>query len=305
MKSKNGIALKIKKQLEWYTFIIATIICLIVLVYVPMISTINYSMYDVSFLGYGEKFVGLKNYNTLILSKSFIHALSNTIILTILSLVTIPIGFILASLINGIKNRKLQSFFRVGFYIPNIITGVSVILVFQVILKSDGLLNNFLSFISGQNIAIGWFSDSHYAKFGATILYLWMNLGYSMLINLSSMQSISAELYEAAEIDGADSLRKWSYITIPLMKNCFSFLLVTGVIQSLSRFTDLFIIGGNSSSGAPGGSLQTLLMYIYQYSFDNPKYGLSCAGAIILFVLVFIFSLLNVKISGMLKEENA
>lgn len=296
---------KMKKQLEWYSFIILSLITLIVLVYIPMISTIRYSLYDVSFLGYGERYVGLNNYKMLLGSSSFLKAFGNTVILTALGLLTIPLGFILATLINSLGKGKAQGFFRVGFYLPNIITGVSVILIFQIILKgNDGLFNRFLSAVLGREIRVGWLSDSHYAKFGATLLWLWINMGYSMLINLASMQSIQTEIYEAAAVDGANGFKQWIYITIPHMKQCFAFLFVTGMISGLSRFTDLFIIGGNSSSGAPGGSLQTLLLYIYQYSFEVPQYGLSSAGAMILFGIVFVFTLFNVRMSGMFKEDD-
>ena len=296
---------KIKKQLEWYSFIILSLVTLVILVYVPMISTIRYSMYDLSFLGYGERYVGLNNYKMLLGSSSFLKAFGNTVVLTALGLLTIPLGFILATLINSLGRGRLQGFFRVGFYLPNIITGVSVILVFQIILKgNDGLFNRFLSAVTGSQVSIGWLSDSRYAKLGATLLWLWMNMGYSMLINLASMQSIQTEIYEAAAVDGANGFKQWLYITIPHMKQCFAFLFVTGMISGLSRFTDLFIIGGNSSSGAPGGSLQTLLLYIYQYSFEVPQYGLSSAGAMILFGIVFVFTLFNVRMSGMFKEED-
>ena len=296
---------KIKKQLEWYSFIILSLVTLVILVYVPMISTIRYSMYDVSFLGYGERYVGLNNYKMLLGSSSFLKAFGNTVVLTALGLLTIPLGFILATLINSLGRGRLQGFFRVGFYLPNIITGVSVILVFQIILKgNDGLFNRFLSAVTGSQVSIGWLSDSRYAELGATLLWLWMNMGYSMLINLASMQSIQTEIYEAAAVDGANGFKQWLYITIPHMKQCFAFLFVTGMISGLSRFTDLFIIGGNSSSGAPGGSLQTLLLYIYQYSFEVPQYGLSSAGAMILFGIVFVFTLFNVRMSGMFKEED-
>ena len=304
MVKKGHSKHKLKKQLEWYSFIIIPLITLVVLVYVPMLSTIKYSLYDVSFLGYGEEYVGFRNYRMLLTSSSFMKALGNTVVLTLMGLLTIPLGFILASFINSLGKGTLQGFFRVGFYLPNIITGVSVILMFQVILKgNDGLLNSFLSAVTGHEITVGWLSDSHYAKFGATLLWIWMNLGYSMLINLASMQSIQTEIYEAASVDGANAFKRWFYITIPHMKQCFAFLFVTGMISGLSRFTDLFVIGGNSSSGAPGGTLQTLLLYIYQYSFEVPQYGISSAGAMILFVIVLLFTLVNVKMSGMFREE--
>lgn len=295
---------EIKKQLRWYPFLIISVIALILFVYIPMAKTIQYSLYDVSVVGYGEEFVGLKNYRTILGQSQFTRSIANTFILALLGLLTIPIGFFLAVLINSLGKGKLQSFFRIGFYLPNIITGVSVILMFAVVLQGNGgLLNTFLSTIFQREITIGWISDARYSKIGATILWCWSNAGYSMLINLASLQAIPSELYEAATVDGASAWNRIRYLTMPLMKNCFTFLFVTGVINGLSRFTDLYIIGGNSSSGIPSGTLQTILMYIYQFSFEVPQFGLSSAGAMILFALVFVFTMLNMKMTGFLKDE--
>lgn len=295
---------QLKKQCRWYPFLLLSIAALVLFVYIPMGRTVKYSLYDVSVVGHGEKFVAFKNYRTMFSQSQFIRALLNTVILTILSLTTIPLGFFLAVMINSLGKGKLQSFFRIGFYMPNIITGVSVILMFQAVLQgSGGLLNTFLSFLTGREITIGWLSNIRYSKIGATILWVWMNLGYSMLINLASLQSIPMELYNAADVDGASSWNKIRYLTIPLMKNCFTFLFVTGFINGLARFTDLYIIGGNSSAGLPGGTLQTILMYIYQFSFEVPQLGISSAGAMIFFVIVFIFTMINVKLTGFLNDE--
>lgn len=303
MKKKLS-ARQIKKQLRWYPFLILSVLALVLFVYIPMGKTIQYSLYDVSIVGFGEKFVGLKNYRTIFGQSQFVRSIFNTFVLAFLGLLTIPLGFFLAVLINGLGKGKLQSFFRIGFYLPNIITGVSVVLMFAVVLQGNGgLLNIFLSKIFGREITIGWISDARYSKIGATILWCWSNMGYSMLINLASLQSIPGELYEAATVDGATPWNRIRYITIPLMRSCFTFLLVTGVINGLSRFTDLYIMGKNSAAGIPSGTLQTILMYIYQFSFDVPQFGLSCAGAIVLFVLVFAFTMVNVKMTGFLNDE--
>lgn len=294
----------VKKQLVWYSFIIVSIIVLLILTYVPMLTSIKYSFYDVSVVGFGEKFAGLKNYKIILSNSSFLKAVYNTVVLALMGLISIPIGFILASLINGIGQGKVQGFFRVGYYFPNIITGVSVILVFQIVLKAnDGLLNNFLSFITGHEITIGWLTNANFGKFGATILSVWSHLGYSMLINLASLQSIPSEIYEAAEVDGATGFQSWLRITIPQMISCFAFLLITNIINGLARFTDLFILGGNTSAGRPGGTLQTILMYIYQYSFETPQYGIASAGAMILFAVTLLITLVNLKMTGFFKNN--
>lgn len=294
----------IKKQLVWYSFIIVSLLTLLIFTYIPLLTSIKYSFYDISVLGFGEKFIGLGNYDLLLHNSSFLNAIKNTFGLALCGLVTIPLGFILATLINSLGSGKAQATFRIGFYLPNIITGVSVILIFQVVLKTNGgLLNDLLSFVTGREISIGWLTDSKYSWYGATILNVWQNLGYAMLMNLASLQSIPNEIYEAAEVDGANPFQRWRYITIPHMTSCFSFLLITNVINGLARFTDLFIIGGNSASGRPGGSLQTILLYIYQFSFEKPQYGIACAGAMILFAFTFIITMINLKLTGFFKKK--
>jgi len=178
-------------------------------------------------------------------------------------------------------------------------------MIFQIILKGyNGSLNVLLSFLLRRNVEIGWLTDIRFAKIGATIIYVYSGLGYSMLINLASMQAIPREMYEAAEVDGASPLKQWLHLTIPNMKACFSFLFVTGMISGLSRFTDLYILSGYSGTGGNGGTLQTILLYIYQFSFEEPRYGISSAGAIILFIFIFCFTLVNVKLSGLFKGES-
>lgn len=303
-KQESSLKRKLFKQMEWYSFILVSLLTLIVLTYIPLLSTIRYSLYDVSVIGFGQRFVGFNNYRVLVNNSAFIRSVINTLVLTLYSLLSIPIGFVLASLINSLGKGKTQSFFRIGFYFPHIITGVSVILIFQIVLKAnDGILNSALSFLFRRNINIGWLSDSRYAKFGATILSIWGSLGYTMLINLANLQAIPAEIYEAAEVDGATGIQSWVHITIPQMASTFGFLLITNVIGGLARFTDLFILGGNTSVGRPGGSLQTILMYIYQFSFETPQFGIASAGAMILFVVTFIITLLNLKFTGFFRKS--
>lgn len=305
MKGKKITKRIVRNNLVAYSFIIVSIVTLFVLVYLPTFTTINYSFHNIGIVGFGEnEFVGLDNYRTLLTNSTFSKAIFNTILMAIMGLLTIPVGFLLAVLINSLGRGRLQEFFRVGFYLPNIITGVSVYLIFRVVLMTDGgLLNNFLSFLTGQQVRIGWLADPKVARWGVTIIWVWMNAGYSMLMNLASLQAIPTDLYEAASIDGANAIQKLISITIPNMKSCFALLFVTGMINGLARFTDIFILGGMDCYGGAGGTLQTILMYVYQYSFETPNYGIASAGAMVLFVLVFIMTMVNVKLTGFLKDE--
>ncbi len=304
MQKKRITPVAVKRNLTWYSFIIMSLLALLILVYWPTLRTLYFSTTNMGTYGTDYTSVGLQNYKTLLTAKSFLKALSNTFFLALYSLLSIPLGFLLANAINGLGAGRTQSFFRVMFYMPNIITGVSVVLVFQYVLRgTGGLLNQFLGSITGQKVAIGWLSDPRYSHIGVTIIFLWMNLGYSMLMNLASLQSIPSELFEAAIIDGANGFQSMIHITIPQMKGCFSFLLITGVINGFSRFTDLYVLSGNSCAGRPNGTLQTLLMYIYQYSFESPQYGISSTGAVILFIIVLVLTAINTKMTGLLKED--
>jgi ABC-type sugar transport system permease subunit len=211
-------------------------------------------------------------------------------------MLNIPIGFILASVINGMRKGKMQTIFRSGFYMPNIMTGVSIVLIFQYILQIDkGFVNTLLSHLAGRTVEIAWLSSPKLAKIGASIISMWSGMGYIMLICLAGLQGISSEIYQAAMVDGASGIKAWRYITIPNMRGTFVFLFITTIINGFNRFTDLYLLSMNSAAGRPGGSLQTLLMYIFQFSFESPEYGLACAGAIVLFLIVFTVTCVNLK----------
>ena len=273
MKNKKISKRIIRNNLVAYSFVIVSLVTLLVLVYIPMISTVDYSFRRIGMVGVGEDaWIGLENYRMLFSQSTFWKAIGNTILMAVMGLLTIPVGFLLAVLVNSLGRSRLQEFFRVGFYLPNIITGVSVYLIFRVVLMTDGgLLNNVLSAITGRQVSIGWLADPKFARWGVTIIWVWMNAGYSMLMNLASLQAIPTDLYEAASIDGANAIQKLVSITVPNMKSCFALLFVTGMINGLARFTDIYILGGMDCYGGAGGTLQTILMYVFQFSFETPN----------------------------------
>jgi len=304
MDKRKRIIQKQKKYLEWYSFIILSIIAVFLFTYSPMVSTIRYSFSEVDVVGKILKFVGLYNYEKIFAYTNFAKSILNTFILAILGLLVIPLGFIFACLINGITNRKIQGIYRVCYYLPHIISGVSVVMILQTVLKANnGIFNSFLSLFVPGDVTIGWLSDVKYSKFGATIITVWSGLGYSILLNLASLQAIPSELYEAAAVDGANEWKKLIHITVPNMKMCFLFQFLTGMISGFARFSDLFILGGNSASGKPAGSLQTMMMFVYDYGYTQSNYGMSSAAAVILFIFSFVFSIYSAKISGFFKDE--
>lgn len=294
----------LKSSLVWYTFLLPSLICLVIMTYIPTLTSVKYSFYNISAIGGEGTFVGLKNYQSLLSNSAFIRALGNTLILALYSYAVIPLGMVLASFIQSLGRSRLQSFFRIGFFVPNVISTISVIMVFRyVLLKNGGLLNAVLSALLGNEVAIGWLTDPQINKLGVSIMSIWQSLGYTMLICLAGLQSISQELYEAAQMDRANAFERWWHITVPNMTSIFAFLFVTGTISAFSRFTDLYVLSFNSASGGSKSSLQSLMMYIYQFSFENPKFGFSSAGVLILFLIVLVITRINLKITKTIGER--
>ena len=200
---------------------------------------------------------------------------------------------------------RMKKFVQTASYLPYFISWVIAANIFLTFLSGDGVVNDILQFLHFTDEDILFFQKGPYFWWIIAIANTWKVMGYNAIIYLAAISGIDQEQYEAAEVDGANALKQWWYITIPQMTSCFAFLFITSIINGLARFSDLFIIGGNTSAGRPGGTLQTILMYIYQFSFESPQYGIASAGAMILFVLTFVITLINLKMTGFFKKKEA
>ncbi|GMA61131.1 ABC transporter permease [Alicyclobacillus fastidiosus] len=237
--------------------------------------------------------VGFRNYANILSDSTFWNAMYNTFYLAFFQmLISIPLGFIVASLINSTK--ILQRFFKVLFFIPYITPIVATAMVFMFLLDPNQGAVNFLLSKLGLPPS-SWLSDPATAKWGVILLGTWSGLGFIIIICLANLQAISPQLYEAAKIDGASDFQQWLYITIPNMRGTFVFFIITGWIGGLQRFTDVFILGG--ATGSPDGSIQTIVEYIFEHGFQGFNFGVASAATYILFVIILIFTYFNLKAS--------
>jgi ABC-type sugar transport system permease subunit len=131
------------------------------------------------------------------------------------------------------------------------------------------------------------------SRAAATILAVYVALGYYMLVTLAGLQAIPQELYDAAVVDGANFWQAWWYITIPNLRPTFIFLIITGSIEALSRFGDLYTLGG--PGGSPARSLQTIVMYLYQTAFESNDFNLASATAVLLFLIMLAVTIFNFR----------
>ena len=202
----------------------------------------------------------------------------------------VPAGVILALLLAVLFNRQIPGIgaFRTLTFIPVITSMVAVSLIWSMLYEDNGgLLNTLLGYVGLP--PVHWLTDTNMAMISIAIMSIWKGLGYNMTIFLAGLQGVPHDLYEAATIDGANSVQKFFKITVPMIGPTTYFVTLMSLIGSLQVFDQVYIM----TNGGPVNATKTVAMYLYQYGFQFYKMGYACAAAYVLFILVFIVSLIQ------------
>ena len=228
------------------------------------------------------QFVGLGNYIKIFADKDFVNAFGFTLKFSVVSIVTINVfAFILAlALTRKIKGTNL---FRTVFFMPNLIGGIILGYIWQQMINAV-LLKYETTLVANPT----------YGFWGLIILMNWQMIGYMMIIYVAGLQNVPTDLIEAAEIDGATFLQKVRYIVFPLCKPTTLFLLVTGIIGSFQVFMNAYMMTG----GGPDNNTTMIGLLIFNNAFTYGKYGLACAQAIILALVIGLLTMLQFKVMG-------
>jgi len=285
---------QIRKSLPWYAFVAPTFLLFGLFVAYPTLETFRLSFFRE--VATRQEFVGALHYLRLLTNQVFLNALVNTAFLGVAFLIIVtPLSLILASLLNNL--RAWPNLFKAIYFLPQITSTVAIALIFSYVFQPNwGLVNGVLRALGVETLPL-WLANPRFSLTGSraavTLLAVWVALGYYMLIFLAGLQAIPAELYDAAVVDGAGPLETWWYITLPSLRPTFIFLYITGTIDAMSRFSDLWTLGG--PGGTPARSLQTIVMYIYQTAFESSDFNLASAAAVILFIVVLVLTLINFR----------
>jgi multiple sugar transport system permease protein len=286
---------QLRQSLVWYVFLAPTIIVYVLFVAYPTLQTFRLSVFRE--VATQQEFVGALHFIRLLSNKVFFNALLNTIGLGLAFLaVVLPVSLVLASLLNQV--RVFPNLFKVIYFLPQITSTVAIAIIFSYVFQPNwGLVNGALRALGVDPLPL-WLADPRISLTGsraaATLMAVWVALGYYMLIFLAGLQAVPVELYDAAVVDGATSFQVWRLITLPSLRPTFIFLILTGTIDAMSRFSDLWALGG--PSGTPARSLQTIVMYMYQTAFEGSDFNLSSAVAVVLFAIVLLLTLVNFRL---------
>lgn len=280
----------VKNKYIPYLFLLPASLILLVFFFYPLLD-----VFRLSFTKYNivtdPKYIGFDNFIKLFNDPLFWKTFKNSLIYlvgVVPPLVFIPI--VLAILVNN--TIRGISFFRAVFYLPVIISIVVIGIAWKWLYSENGPLNYLFTSLHLIPDKISWLSEPNIVIFSVMAVTVWRGLGYYMVIYLAGLQAIPKELYEAAEIDGASSLQKHFYITLPLLSSSIVFVSVVSSINALKVFVEIFVM----TSGGPAYNSATLVQYMYEKAFQELNLGYASALGVVLFLFTFLFSLANIKV---------
>ena len=291
-KKRRGIN---EQQNIAYLFILVPVSLLLIFGIFPILMALYFSFTDYNIIE-PANWIGFANFHKIFQDEFFFVSLRNTLVYTFLY---VPLGLIVALGTAILLNKKVKvtNLFRTFFYLPVLCSTVATATIWYWLLNPQyGLLNQLLRLIGIDGPA--WLYSSNWAMTAIVIMSVWMTFGGNMMIFLAGLQGINPALYEAADIEGASSWQKFRHITWPQLSKT-TFLVTTQLIIGAFQVFDQACM---LTKGGPGNSTITLVYYIYNKGFGGLEMGYASALSFILFLIIFVFSLVNMKLTN--KEIN-
>lgn len=276
-------------------FLSPAFICIALFVYVPIMLNFHYALYQWSAFSTSKLFVGIDNLIRLFEDPTIRICIKNNMIYAVCSVFfQVGIALILAAILEDKLFQKSQPVFRTIYFLPSLISVTVVGLLWQMIYSPVfGFLNPVLKMIGLPFLAKDWLGSQELAIYAVTMVSQWQYTGYTMVLFLVALQKIPEDLYEAATIDGAGRIQKFWYITIPQVKEMITVNMIITIIGSFKVFDEVYVM----TSGGPGVSSQVLGSYLYKAAFSTDEMGYASAIATLAFVITFILSIVQLKMS--------
>lgn len=294
---------KIKNKLLPYMFLLPFLILSAVFTLGPMIYAFWISFHEMSFLNILKSvYLGLENYKNVLQDHTFLTALVNNFKLIIIAVpLIICISLALAILLNS--KIKFKSFFRSAYYFPYVVSPIAMGVIIVQLFTKDNFIVKFLGKFGVEEVS--WHTTMPFAFLLIILIIVWSQIGFYMVLYLNGLQSISKEYYEASEIDGAGKWQQFWYITRPLLGPTTYLVVFMCVLSVLQIFDQPYVISttGKATAGSPGNGTLTMVMYIYENAFRYREMGQASAAAFIVFILIFIISLIQNLCSEKKGEE--
>jgi multiple sugar transport system permease protein len=290
-RRRYRLTMRQREALVSYVFLLPWTLGFLVFLAGPMIASFYLSFTQYKIIQ-PPLWLGLDNYQRMVEDELFYHSLKVTVTYTAAS---VPLGIVAALVVAVLLNEAswFAGLFRTIFYLPSIISGVAVAIVFAWIFNYRfGIVNYFLSLVGipGPN----WLGHPRWVLWAFVLMSLW-GVGSTVVIFLAALQGVPKVLYEAARIDGASGWRCFWTITLPMISPAILFVLIMGVIGSFQTFTQAYIM----TSGGPANATMFYLLYLYRNAFSWFEMGYASALAWLLFLVILLLTMLLLRSSAM------
>ena len=261
----------------------------------PTVNVFRMSLYRMGGITNRKEFIGLQNFKTLMQDKNFLEAMQNTILIIVMVMIfTIVFAILFAAILQRGK-FKGKNFFRVIFYIPNILSIVVIGGIFGAIYDpSNGLLNTFLEAVHLDFLTHKWMGEPKIVIYSIIFALVWQAIGYYMVMYMSGMSAIPEDLYEAASLDGSSEINTFFTVTLPLIWTNIRTTLTFYIISTINLS---FLFVQIMTDGGPNGKTEVFLNYMYKQAYGNGAYGYGMAIGVVVFIFSFVLAAIVNKIT--------
>jgi multiple sugar transport system permease protein len=260
---------------------------------VPIVIVIGYSFFDNVIMNKNPIFVGIENYIEILKDKNFHQTVLNTIFFTVSSVIFhMLIGLTFATLLNTkLLHNTTKSIFRVIYILPWVFTAAIIAILWRLMLNPNGIINYILEMAGLISSKVEWLGSRDTALFALTFINIWSGYPFYMVSLLAGLQGISVDLYEAANVDGANAVQKFIYITIPQLKPIIVSMAMLDCIWTMQQFPLVWMTTG----GGPIRATEMLSTYTYKLAFSKYQFSLASASAVIILVFSMLLAFVYVK----------
>lgn len=292
---------ELKRKKEGYFFILPGFIYMVIILGYPLLYNVVLSLKNVNiktFASGNSIFIGLQNYFFLFQDPDFIQVLKNTFVFTVSCIAgQFVIGFFLALFFSQkfVLSGCIRGLIFIVYMLPMSVTALLGKNMFDV---TSGVINDILMKIGVIQVPVEWLLDGSTAMLAVIIVNCWVGIPFNMLLFITGLTGISREVYESAQVDGANSVQRFAYITLPLMKSSIMSVLMLGFIYTFKVFDLIFVM----TSGGPINATEVLGTFSYSLSFNQNEFSMGAATAMVLFACLFVVGLIYLRIIS--KEDN-
>ncbi|WP_084130556.1 carbohydrate ABC transporter permease [Demequina sp. NBRC 110055] len=293
----------------YWLYFIPGLLLMAAIIFYPIVRNVRLSFFHWRGGRAEEQFAGLENWTALFQDHEFLQSFQN-IFLVIVAMVIVPtlLGLVIAALLFDVVGRrfggKLSSFLRATYYIPQILPIAVAGVLFGWLLKpnSDGVVNQFLTAITGDEVTINWLGGSYgTAMASVMVLMIWIQIGYPIVIFMAALQRVDPELYEASELDGANWFERFRAITLPMIRPEVFVVSLTTTIAALKVFAPVFIL----TQGGPNKSTYVPSFYAYKEFINGQDKGYAATIATAVTVVVFIVAVIFIRVQNRAERKDA